>query len=66
MLFNGPLPYIIFRPAFISGPNREEFRPLERVGAVVTDALFSGLARCGVADLEPNGGLSTAPNWLRR
>ena len=48
MLFNGPLPYIIFRPAFISGPNREEFRPLERVGAVVTDALFSGLARCGV------------------
>lgn len=47
-LKNGPLPYVIFRPSFISGPDRDEFRPLERVGAVATDALFSGLAGIGL------------------
>lgn len=48
LLQRGPLPYVIFRPSFISGPDRDEFRPLERVGAVVTDALFSGLAGIGL------------------
>jgi uncharacterized protein YbjT (DUF2867 family) len=32
------LPYVIARPSFISGPDREELRPLERVAARVTDA----------------------------
>jgi len=47
-IHQGPLPYIIFRPAFITGPNRDEFRLIERAGAVVSDALFTGLAGLGV------------------
>jgi uncharacterized protein YbjT (DUF2867 family) len=38
------LPYTIARPSFITGPGRDESRPLERVGAVVTNAL-AGAAR---------------------
>ncbi len=40
----GPLPYLIARPSFITGPDRAEFRPGERLGARVSDALL-GLAR---------------------
>lgn len=38
------LPYTIARPSFITGPGRDESRPLERTGAVVVD-LIAGLAR---------------------
>jgi len=31
------LPYTIARPSFITGADRDEPRPMERVGAVVTD-----------------------------
>lgn len=31
------LPYTIARPAFVTGSKREEFRPLERLGAMVVD-----------------------------
>ena len=41
---DGPLPWIIARPSFITGPDRDEFRPGERLGAWVTDALL-GVAR---------------------
>jgi uncharacterized protein YbjT (DUF2867 family) len=37
------LPYVIARPAFISGPDREDFRLTERVLARVSDGFF-GLA----------------------
>jgi uncharacterized protein YbjT (DUF2867 family) len=35
------LPYIVARPSFITGPGRDESRPLERAGAAVVDALAS-------------------------
>ena len=34
------LPWIVARPAFISGPDREEWRPSERIGAIITDGLL--------------------------
>jgi uncharacterized protein YbjT (DUF2867 family) len=38
------LPFTIARPSFITGPGREESRPLERVSAAVVDVL-AGAAR---------------------
>lgn len=43
-LVDGALPYIIARPSFITGPDREELRLGERLGAGVADAVL-GLAR---------------------
>jgi nucleoside-diphosphate-sugar epimerase len=43
-IVGGPLPYIIARPSFITGPDRDELRPGERLGARVSDALL-GVAR---------------------
>lgn len=37
------LPYVIARPSFITGPDRDESRPMERIGAQVGDAVL-GLA----------------------
>jgi len=34
------LPYTIARPSFITGPDREESRPMERLGAAVSDGLL--------------------------
>jgi len=39
-LGEGPLPYTIARPSFITGSGRDESRPGERVGAVVADGLL--------------------------
>jgi uncharacterized protein YbjT (DUF2867 family) len=33
------LPYTIARPSFITGPGRDESRPLERVGAVLVNVV---------------------------
>jgi uncharacterized protein YbjT (DUF2867 family) len=41
LLHASGLPYIVARPSFITGPGRDEPRPLERVGAAVVDALAS-------------------------
>lgn len=41
------LPHLIVRPAFISGPDRAESRPSERIVAVTTDALLAGVAALG-------------------
>lgn len=46
------LPYLIARPAFVTGSDREERRPMERVGAVVSDALLAVVARLGGARLR--------------
>lgn len=43
----GPLPWTIVRPSFITGPDREESRPLERGGAVVVDALMAVVGALG-------------------
>lgn len=47
------LPYTVARPSFITGPDRDESRPLERGGAAVADAMLkvAGLVGArGVAD----------------
>lgn len=41
------LPYLIVRPAFISGADRAESRPSERIFAVTADALLAGVAALG-------------------
>jgi uncharacterized protein YbjT (DUF2867 family) len=46
------LPCIIARPAFISGPDRDERRTAERVGAVLFDGLLRPLRWLGAAGAE--------------
>jgi uncharacterized protein YbjT (DUF2867 family) len=46
------LPHIIARPSFISGPDRDESRPGERVGAVVADALLGAAGLLGARRLR--------------
>lgn len=41
------LPYVIARPSFITGPDRDEFRAGERVAAAVTDAALGAAALFG-------------------
>jgi uncharacterized protein YbjT (DUF2867 family) len=43
------LPYVIARPSFITGPDRSESRPTERVAAAVADALLGVAGRFGGA-----------------
>lgn len=40
-LREGSLPWLSARPSFITGPDRDEFRAGERIGAVITDSLLS-------------------------
>jgi uncharacterized protein YbjT (DUF2867 family) len=47
-LREGTLPYLIAQPAFVSGEDREESRPPERIFAIATDALLGGLAAVGI------------------
>ena len=39
-IFESGLSYLIARPAFITGPDRREFRPLERSAAIVSDGIL--------------------------
>jgi nucleoside-diphosphate-sugar epimerase len=41
------LPYVIARPSFITGPDREEPRPLERTASVLADALLAAAGALG-------------------
>jgi uncharacterized protein YbjT (DUF2867 family) len=41
------LPYTIARPSFITGPDRDEFRAGERIGAAVVDGLLKGVGWFG-------------------
>lgn len=45
------VPYTIARPSFITGPDRDEARPLERAGAAVSDAALSVLGLLGARRL---------------
>jgi uncharacterized protein YbjT (DUF2867 family) len=47
-----PLPYLIARPAFITGSDREESRPAERAAAIVTDGLLGVAALLGARTLR--------------
>jgi nucleoside-diphosphate-sugar epimerase len=47
VILQGELPYVIARPGFISGPDRDEFRPAERFAAITSDSILKGLAFMG-------------------
>lgn len=42
------LPHVIVRPAFITGPDREESRPAERMAAMAVDGLLGAFALVGL------------------
>lgn len=46
------LPYVIARPGIISGPDRDEPRPLERAAAVTADAVLGALGALGATGLR--------------
>jgi len=46
------LPYCIARPSFITGPDRDDDRPMERAGAAVSDALLRTAGLLGARRLE--------------
>ena len=41
------LPYTIARPSFITGPDRDQSRPAERIGAAVADGLLVAVSLFG-------------------
>ena len=51
-LTSSGVPWTIARPSFISGPDRDEFRPLERLGAQVADWSLLWLAVLGMQILR--------------
>jgi uncharacterized protein YbjT (DUF2867 family) len=54
------LPYTIARPGFITGPDREERRPLERAAAVALDALLAAAGAAGLGRLRDRYRSTTA------
>jgi nucleoside-diphosphate-sugar epimerase len=40
-LLSGPNPFAVVRPSFVTGPDRPESRPAERIGAIVGDAALA-------------------------
>jgi uncharacterized protein YbjT (DUF2867 family) len=52
LLRSSGLPYTIARPSIITGPGRDDDRPLERAGAVVGDRLLSVAGWLGARKLE--------------
>lgn len=64
-LREGSLPYLIARPAFVSGEDREESRPTERVLAIVTDAILGGLAVVGLRGPRDRYGTLTGRELAR-
>ncbi len=51
-LAQSALPYIIARPSFISGPNRDEARPAERIAARLGDATLALAGALGARHLR--------------
>jgi nucleoside-diphosphate-sugar epimerase len=58
---DGPLPYIIARPSFITGPDRDEVRPGERVGAWVSNVALGVARMVGARQLWARYRSTTAP-----
>jgi uncharacterized protein YbjT (DUF2867 family) len=54
------LPYVIARPAFITGPDRPEPRPGERIGAAALDGVLSLAALVGARNLQARFGSMSA------
>lgn len=41
------LPWVVARPAFVTGPDRPESRPLERIAAALVDGILAGVSALG-------------------
>lgn len=54
------VPFVIARPSFITGPDREESRPMERIGARVGDAVLGLAGALGGRGLRDKYGSTTA------
>jgi len=54
------VPYTIARPSFITGPDREEDRPMERLGSAVADAGLGLLGALGAKKLRDRYRSNTA------
>jgi uncharacterized protein YbjT (DUF2867 family) len=52
LLRSSGLPYTIARPSFITGPGRDDNRPLERVGAVIGDGLLAVAGKLGARKIQ--------------
>ncbi|MCA9593653.1 MAG: NAD(P)H-binding protein [Myxococcales bacterium] len=52
LLRDSALSSVIARPSFITGPDRDESRPGERIGATVSDALLTTLSWVGARRLK--------------
>jgi len=57
--------WTIARPSFITGADRDEFRPLERIGAVVTDGLLGGAGMLGAGKVRDRFSSMTAAELAR-
>lgn len=51
MIRKSQLPYLLVRPALITG-NRDENRPMEKIGAMVFDTLLAGVGALGGKKLQ--------------
>ncbi len=51
-LREGPLPWLVAQPAFVSGSDREEFRLTERLFTVSTDLLLGAMRLVGFGSLR--------------
>jgi uncharacterized protein YbjT (DUF2867 family) len=56
------IPHLIARPSFITGDDREEDRPAERIGAKLVDAGLGSLAALGVPGPRAALGSITGPD----
>jgi nucleoside-diphosphate-sugar epimerase len=52
VLIKSSLPYTIARPCFITGPDRDEDRPAERIGAMVSDSVLSLIGAFGAKGVQ--------------
>ena len=52
LIGEGPMPYVLARPAIITGPDRDDSRPGERFGGVVLDGALSVLGALGARKLR--------------
>jgi uncharacterized protein YbjT (DUF2867 family) len=51
-IIHSNLPYTIVRPSFISGEDRDESRPMERIAANIASFALGGLAKIGATQLK--------------
>ena len=60
------LPYVIARPSFITGPDREESRPMERFGARMGDGVLGLVGALGGRSLQARFASTTAEILVAR